>query len=63
MYTKFEVSKPFQRYLSNRRLADVIYFDFFKAFDYVSHSKLIYKLTAYGLAGRLLEVMTAFFIL
>ena len=46
--------------ISNRRLTDVIYFDFSNAFDSVSHSKLIYKLAAYGLAGRLLEVMTAF---
>ena len=46
--------------ISNRRLTEVIYFDFSKAFNSVSHSKLIYKLAAYGLAGRLLEVMTAF---
>ena len=28
--------------ISNRRLTDVIYFDFSKAFDSVSHSKLCY---------------------
>ena len=33
---------------------------FSKAFDSVSHSKLIYKLAAYGLTGRLLELMIAF---
>ena len=31
-----------------------------KAFDSVSHPKLLYKLSAYGLIGRLLEIMTAF---
>jgi len=46
--------------ISNRRLIDVIYFDFFKAFDSVSHPKLIYKLSAYGLTGRLLEIVAAF---
>jgi len=33
--------------ISNRRSTDVIYFNFSKAFDSVSHSKLIYKLAAY----------------
>ena len=46
--------------VSNRRLTDVIYFDFSKAFDSVSHPKLLYKLSAYGLIGTLLEIMTAF---
>ena len=43
--------------ISNRRLTDIIYFDFTKAFDSVSHQKLIYKLSAYGLTGRLFKLL------
>jgi len=32
----------------NRHSVDVIYFDFAKAFDSVSHPKLVHKLQAYG---------------
>ena len=46
--------------ISNRRLTDIIYFDFSKAFDSVSHQKLIHKLSAYGLTGRLLDIIDAF---
>jgi len=34
---------------------DVIYFDFKKPFDSVSHPKLLVKLPAYGLFGNLLD--------
>ena len=34
--------------------------DFSKAFDKVSHKKLIYKLTAYGVRGRMLSWVKAF---
>ena len=33
----------------------VAYIDYAKAFDVVIHSKLIYKLEAYGIGGDLLE--------
>ena len=39
---------------------DVIYIDFSKAFDSVVHSKLIYKLQAFGINGLLLQWITAF---
>ena len=41
--------------VSNGLPTDVIYLDFAKAFDSVSHEKLIYKLQAYGICGDLLE--------
>ena len=38
----------------NRHVIDVVYFDFCKAFDSVSHTKLAQKLVAYGFSGKLL---------
>jgi len=46
-------------YLHNRRLIDITYFDFSKAFDSVSHPELINKLSGYGLIGRLLIIFSA----
>ena len=40
--------------LLNRHVVDVVYFDFAKAFDSVSHTKLMCKLQAYGFDGVLL---------
>ena len=39
---------------------DVLYTDFEKAFDKVSHRKLVIKLDAYGLGGKLLEWIRSF---
>jgi len=44
----------------DRRCVDVIYFDFAKAFDSVSHQKLVHKLEAYGISGNLLDILTDF---
>ena len=44
----------------DRRSVDLIYFDFAKAFDSVSHPKLVHKLEAYGICGNLLNVLTDF---
>ena len=38
----------------------VIYFDFKKAFDSVSYSKLLTKIEAYGITGDLLTWLRAF---
>ena len=39
---------------------DVVYTDFSKAFDKVSHNKLLYKLRAYGVDGMMLSWIQAF---
>jgi len=44
----------------DRCIVDVIYFDFAKAFDSVSHPKLVHKLEAYGICGNLLNILTDF---
>ncbi len=40
---------------------DVVYMDFAKAFDTVSHSKLLLKLKAFGIKGKLLAWITNYF--
>ena len=39
--------------LNSGKSTDVIYVDFAKAFDSVSHSKLLHKLISYGISGKL----------
>jgi len=46
--------------LQAHRNTDVIYFEFEKAFDSLSHSKLLIKLPAYGLSGNLLAWLAEF---
>ena len=46
--------------LDNGGSIDVIYFDFMKAFDKVSHSRLILKLKSYGIGGVLLDWLKSF---
>ena len=46
--------------LDNGGSIDVIYFDFMKAFDKVSHSRLILKLKSCGIGGVLLDWLKAF---
>ena len=45
---------------NNNRVVDVIYLDFRKAFDSVSHSKLLLKLQSYGISGTLLQWFRAY---
>jgi len=42
-------------YLDSGYPVDVIYLDFQKAFDKVPHKRLILKLAAHGIDGKLLE--------
>jgi len=44
----------------NRIPVDVIYIDFSRAFDSVVHSKLIHKLSSFGICGKLLMWIKAF---
>ena len=46
--------------LEGKYITDVIYFDFKKAFDTVCHSKLLAKLTSYGICGNALAWIEAF---
>ena len=46
--------------LNNKLTTDIVYIDFQKAFDTVSHQKLLNKLEGYGICGDLLAWLTAF---
>jgi len=41
---------------------DVVYFDFAKAFDTVSHTKLIYKMRAYGFGDKVVNLISSFLV-
>jgi len=46
--------------LQSRKVTNVLYFNFKKAFDSVSHLKLLNKLQAYGIVGNLLAWISDF---
>lgn len=46
--------------LRNHHAVDAVYFDFAKAFDSVSHTKLLHKLAGYGITGDLFNCLTDF---
>ena len=46
--------------ISNDLPVDIIYLDFAKAFDTVPHRRLLYKLKAYGIEGKLLIWIESF---
>ena len=48
------------RAVDKRECIDVLYIDIAKAFDSVSHSKLIFKLEKYGVRGKFLSWIRAF---
>ena len=47
---------------NNNMVTDVIYLDFRKAFDSVSHTKLLHKLQSYGINGTLLQWYRAYLV-
>ena len=49
-----QVVHQFANALERRQQVDVIYLDFSKAFDRVSHEKLLFKLQCLGIGGSLL---------
>ena len=48
------------KFLDQGKTLDVIYIDFSKAFDSVSHEKLLYKLSKYGLGEKLIKWVNTF---
>ena len=46
--------QDWQMSIKNRKLLDIIYLDFQKAFDSLVHNKIIAKLSAYGIGYELL---------
>ena len=41
--------------LNNKKCVDIIYIDFAKAFDVVSHEKLLFKLKSYGISNKIIK--------
>ena len=48
--------------LNNSKGITIAYIDYAKAFDVVCHSKLLSKLSAYGISGDLIEWINCFFL-
>lgn len=55
-----EVLDQWSRVLEEHSPLDVVYFDFRKAFDSVPHCRLLYKLSCYGIRGKLLSWIRSF---
>ena len=41
--------------MNNKKCVDIIYIDFAKAFDVVSHEKLLFKLKSYGISNKIIK--------
>ena len=46
--------------IDSNKFVDTVYIDFSKAFDTVSHRKLLHKLTNYGITGNILQWFSSF---
>ena len=54
------VMEDFSKYMDERQAFDVFYLDFSKAFDSVPHLRLLEKLKAYGITGKVHNWVKAF---
>ena len=41
--------------MNNKKCVDIIYINFSKAFDVVSHEKLLFKLKSYGISNKIIK--------
>ena len=41
--------------MNNKKCVDIIYIDFAKAFDVVSHEKLLFKLKSYDISNKIIK--------
>ena len=41
--------------MNNTKCVDIIYIDFAKAFNVVSHEKLLFKLKSYGISNKIIK--------
>jgi hypothetical protein len=48
------------RIMESGDAVDIIYLDFRKAFDFVSHGRLLIKLQTFGIVGNLLKIVEDF---
>ena len=55
-----ECLNDWTNFLQQRCNTDIIYLDFAKAFDTVSHQKLLFKLEKYGITGKALQWISAY---
>ena len=55
-----ECTEEWSELLEQGKTVDVVYLDFKKAFDSVPHQRLLKKICAYGIRGKVLEWMTCF---
>ena len=55
-----QVMEDFTYLIDNSQPIDVIYLDFQKAFDQVSHQRLLYKLNSYGITVNILNWLRDF---
>ena len=53
-------SKMWINAIDSNKFVDTVYIDFSKAFDTVSHRKLLHKLTNYGISGNILQWFSSF---
>ena len=55
-----ECTNDWTKCIADQKPFDIVYLDFSKAFDSVSHTKLLQKLSSYGFSGLLLSWLKAF---